>query len=175
MNLGDLSRLVSDAEHSAFRMETLPQYLVPQEEAEFAAWRAGVRSPLPSPTTSPWLTRIADTTACGFAWSRVRIVDRPLCTYSEFELYGLQANSRAGEVIHVADRTSDHELDDLHDDFWLIDDNIGITMTYDGDGRFLDLRRVDDVEALLDMRSRGLRRGIELTEYLTRWEPQLLA
>ena len=44
MHLADLERIVDKAQFSAFRMETLPQYLVPQEEEEFTAWKRGERS-----------------------------------------------------------------------------------------------------------------------------------
>ncbi|MGH3698534.1 MAG: DUF6879 family protein [Pseudonocardiaceae bacterium] len=41
MEIADLARIVDGARLSVFRLETLPQYLVPQEAEEFAAWRSG--------------------------------------------------------------------------------------------------------------------------------------
>lgn len=41
MDLEELRRISGDAKISAFRLETLPQYLVSQEEEDFAAWQAG--------------------------------------------------------------------------------------------------------------------------------------
>lgn len=41
MDLDDLRRIGREAKQSAFRLETLPQYLVPGEEADFSAWQTG--------------------------------------------------------------------------------------------------------------------------------------
>ncbi|MGH3848220.1 MAG: DUF6879 family protein, partial [Pseudonocardiaceae bacterium] len=58
MNITDLARIVDGAGLSAFRLETRPQYLVPQEADEFAAWRAG-HAELQTPGNSPWLAHVA--------------------------------------------------------------------------------------------------------------------
>src|SRR5205823_1964925 len=55
VDLTDLGKIMDGAKRAAFRLESLPQYLVPQEEDEFAAWRAG-KQPLPRTSeSSEWL------------------------------------------------------------------------------------------------------------------------
>ena len=47
--------------------------------------------------TSPWLRRIAETTAAGKPWSRVHVVDEPLSEYVRFEMVTYR-ESAAGET-----------------------------------------------------------------------------
>jgi hypothetical protein len=60
----------------AFRLETLSTYAVPAEEG-LRAFRLGLPRPERSVRTSSWLRRIADTTAAGKSWRRVRVLGRP--------------------------------------------------------------------------------------------------
>jgi hypothetical protein len=171
----DEFRLIMDrAVNSSFRLETRPQYLVPQEEEALAKWRAGIRE-LKTPETTEWLARIRRDTERGFRWYRVHILDYPLCEYSEFELHAYQANRAAGEEIYIADRAWSKELQDLHEDFWLADDKIAIRMVYDEEGHFLRPEAINDVTPYLEIRDRTLRHAVELNEYLKKREPRLIA
>lgn len=133
----DLEDMAAIAARSSglFRLEVLPTYLVPPEDVDFAAWKRGSRA-LPTPETKSWLAHIRDTTAAGACWSRVRILDYPLSDYSEFELYGYQANATAGETIYVVDRAWSPELEGLREDFWMFDTTV-IRMIYDEAGHFV--------------------------------------
>lgn len=174
MDLTDVARIFEQSTKSAFRLETLPQYLVPQEEDALAAWRAGDRQ-LDTPDTSPWLARIQASTDQGFRWSRVHVLDYPLTEYSEFELYGYQANAAAGEEVFVADRSNSPELEHLREDFWMLDDSVVIRMIYDADGHFLHPDLAEDIDPYLEMRSIALRHSEPLSDYLARREPRLIA
>jgi hypothetical protein len=174
MDMVEFREVMNTATKYRFRLETLPQYLVPQEEEEFAEWQAGVRR-LDDPETTDWLARIKRDTASGFRWHRVHILDYPLCDYSEFELYSYQANRAAGEDVYIANRAWNDELKDLHEDFWLADDKIAIRMVYDTEGHFLRPEPIDDVAPYLEIRERALRHAVGLTEYLEKWEPRLIA
>lgn len=171
LDLHDLVRISDRSTSSAFRLETLPQYLVPQEVEELAMWRAGVREL----RQTEWLTQIRERSERGFRYYRARILDYPLCEYSEFELFGYQANQAAGEGIHVADRAWSPELDDLHEDFWLFDDEIAIRMVYDDEGHFIRPEEIGDLQRYREIRDRTLRHTIELNEYLRTREPRLIA
>jgi hypothetical protein len=175
MELEDLARIVERSQREAFRLETLPQYLVPQEAEEFAAWQAGRPLPMQTPDTSPWLRRIQTTTARGYRWYRVHVVDHPLSDYMRFELYGYQANAAAGEDVFIADRHTHPDLDRLREDFWLIDNAIAVRMLYDVDGRFLRPEPVDDVTSYLRMRDTALRHAEPLGSYLARTQLRLSA
>lgn len=174
VDLDDIARIFEQSTQSAFRLETLPQYLVPQEEDALAAWRAGDRR-LDTPETSPWLARIKASTDRGYRWYRVHVLDYPLTAYSEWELHGYQANVAAGEEVFVADRSEAPVLDELREDFWLLDDRVVIRMIYDADGRFLRPELADDIAPYLEMRSNALRHSDPLADYLAQREPRLIA
>lgn len=162
------------ARKSRFRLEAIPQYLVDAEAESLAAWKAGERVRR-TVKESPFLTRIKETTAQGVRWSRARILDYPLCAYSEYELWGYPENQLAGEDIRVANRAWSPDLADLHQDFWMVDDEVVIKMIYDDEGHFLRPERADDVAPYLEIRDRSLRHAIPLNEYLQKWEPHLLS
>lgn len=175
MDLEDLNRIVAHSQRSAFRLEALQQYLVPQEADEFAQWRAGHPLTLPTPETSPWLARIQAAVACGYRWYRVHLLDRPLSDYARYELWGYQANQAAGEEIYLADRDAHADLQQLREDFWLIDDTIAIRMIYDDEGHFLRPERAAESARYQEMREIALRHAGSLNEYLARRRPRLTA
>lgn len=173
MELSDLEH-IAEAATDRFRLETLSNYLVPQEADEFAAWQRGHRN-LPAVDDQPWLCHIRDTTSHGARWWRVRILDYPLTDYSTYELHGYQANAAAGEDIHVTNRAWSTELADLREDFWLFDHTTAVRMIYDDQGHFLHPELATDTDRYLDMRTIAARHAKPLADYLTHHEPQLLA
>lgn len=175
MDLEDLSGIVDRSQRSAFRLEVLSQYLVPQEADEFAQWRAGHPLPLPTPETSPWLARIQAAVARGYRWYRVHILDQPLSDYARYELWGYRANQAAGEEIYLADRDVHADLQQLREDFWLVDDAIAIRMIYDDEGHFLRPERAAEPAQYRTMREIALRHAESLDEYLARRRPRLTA
>lgn len=174
MDLSDVARIFEQSTRSAFRLETLPQYLVPQEEEALAAWRAGDRR-LDTPEDSPWLAHIRASSEQGYRWYRVHVLDYPLTEYSEFELYGYQANQAAGEEVFIADRACSPALEQLREDFWVVDDTTVIRMIYDDIGRFQRPELAVDTAPYLEMRSIALRHSEPLSDYLARREPRLIA
>ena len=175
MELADLAEIVDRSTRSAFRLETLPVYLVPQEAAEFAAWRAGRPQPLQTPASSPWLRKIQEATARGYRWYRVHIIDNPDSDYTRFEMHGYRANAAAGEEIYLADRAAHVDLEQLREDFWLIDEAVAVRMLYDGEGHFLRPEPVEDVAPYLRMRSTAMRYAETLNDYLVRTGMRLTA
>jgi len=175
MELAELSQLIDEAQRSAFRLETLPQYLVPQEAEEFAAWRAGKPLPPRDPETVPWMAKVKARAARGFRRYRVHILDHPLSDYSRFELYGYRENQAIGEEINIADRHRHAGLQDLHEDFWLMDDEVAVRMVYDEEGHFLHPEPIDDVAPYLHVRDVAMRCAEPLDDYLARNQVQLTA
>lgn len=168
MELDDLRRISDGAKLSAFRLETLPQYLVPGEAERFATWNSGEPMPLRTPENNEWLARMQRDTARGFRWYRVHILDQPLTAYTRFELYSYMEGVAVGNEIYVADRDTHPDLADLHEDFWIFDDEIGVRMIYDDEGRFLYPELVDDIEPYRELRDTSLRHAEPLTDYLAR-------
>jgi len=165
VELEDLNVLIEQSRSSAFRLETLPQYLVPQEAEEFAAWLAGERPPLLSPQESPWLAKVHARAKAGYRRYRVHIVDYPLSDYNRFVIYGFQANAAAGEEIYLADRDAHVELEPLREDFWLIDDACVVRMVYDDEGHFLRPELVTPVQDYRRIRDVALRHATPLHLY----------
>jgi hypothetical protein len=158
---------------SAFRLETLRQYAVPEEDDRFAAWRGHRPLPERSVRTSPWLRNIAETSDAGKHWSRVHVVDEPLSEYVRFEMVAYRESVQAGEEIWIADRTADPALDGLQADFWLFDAEtdrpFAALMDYDRDGHYVDAQVTSDgptITACIAARDLALRHSIPLTAYL---------
>ncbi|MFF9016316.1 DUF6879 family protein [Streptomyces sp. NPDC014870] len=130
----DWRAMFRDFESEAWRLETLPQYLVPQEAEEFAAFRNGAR--FPGPYEDAWTDLIRKHAATGGGIGRVHIVRRPLSEYLRFEFeryYRHQAP--IGEDIRILDVTDKPDpLPDVQD-FWMFDRSTVVLMHYEEDGR----------------------------------------
>ena len=138
----DLSACFDLFERSAFRLETLRVYAVGgTEEERLRAFRLGLPRPERSARTSPWLARIARTTAAGKSWHRVRVIGWPLTEYERYQMTGYQESAAAGDVIRIADRSAHPELTALNRDFWLFDAEgpqpFAALMSYDEAGNYL--------------------------------------
>jgi len=156
---------------TVFRLETLPLYAVGgAEEARLRAFRESLPRPERSVRTSPWLARIAASTAAGKAWSRVRIVDQPLTEYQRCQLESYRESQAVGEQIGLAARDPAGKVEV---DFWLFDAGTPTThavlMHYHPDGR-LDHREAitdSDAVAALDARRRAVEKiAVPLNAFL---------
>lgn len=173
MDLGDVRRLADQATDH-FRLETLPQYLVPKESESFTAWKRGERWRR-TPDSNAWLARLSAATAAGQRWWRVRILDYPLVPYSAHELFGYQDSGAAGQETFVADRAWHAELAELHEDFWIYDSTTVVRMVYDEEGHFVHPELCDDVERYLAIRDCAVKHALPLADYLRKYEPDLIA
>jgi hypothetical protein len=151
----DFDALFDRFHSTVVRLETLPAYSAGGAEAErIEAWRRGEPRPERSVRTSPWLARIAVTTAtAGKSWSRVRVLDDPPTDYQRYQLASYVESQAAGEVVSVA-RRGDVRFE-LGPDFWLFDggtdDAYAAVMRYDVDGKWLGVNLVTDTESVADM------------------------
>jgi len=168
MDLDDLRRISDEAKESAFRLETLPQYLVPQKAERFAMWNSGEPLPPRTPENSKWLARLQRDSTTGFRWYRVHILDQPLTSYLRFELYSYLEGMAVGNEIYVADRDSHPELKEFHEDFWLYDNETAVRMIYDDEGHFLYPELIEAIEPYREMRDTALHHSEPLTDYLAR-------
>ena len=160
---------------TALRLETLQHYDAPAEYERITAFREGRPLPERSPRTSPWLRRVAETTAEGKRWSRVRLVEHPLSEYVRFELVTYLESQRAGEDIHLTDRQAHPALEALRTDFWLFDAEtsqpFAALMDYDQQGRYLGAEVTSDPEAVrvcTAARDLALHHSVPLATYLAR-------
>ena len=125
--------LFDQARATVFRLEGHQTYAVASDDEELAAFRTGAPRPERSVRTSPWLARIAVSTATGgVSWSRVRVIEYPLTEYTRYELVAYVESQAAGEQILITESPAPV------DDFWLLDGGteyaVGVWMRYADDG-----------------------------------------
>ncbi|MER7462755.1 DUF6879 family protein [Streptomyces sp. NPDC097981] len=118
----------------AWRLETLPQYLVPQESDELAAFRAGKRVD-PDTYSSAYTEDLKRLCGAGRSKGRVHVLTRPLSEYLRFEFSRYYApHVLAGEDIRILDVTErENPLPDV-EDFWMFDRSTVVLMKYEDDG-----------------------------------------
>jgi hypothetical protein len=146
MTADDFNALFDRFEHEAFRLETLPVYVVEQEQEPFAAFLDGRARPLTEvPYLAQWFDAIRSATSAGRRISRVRILDDPPTDYQRFEIWAGQFNTESGEVLRYLQR---HRAEDagipLGTDWWLFDSRRLAIMNFDPHGRPLGGEIVTD-------------------------------
>lgn len=158
---------------SVWRLEALQQYTVEEERERILAWREGLPRPERSVRTSPWLRRIAVSTAAGKRWGRVHLVTHPLSEYVRYELGGYVESAATGEEISIADQAAHPGLASAGPDFWLFDEGtpgeFAIMMSYDGDGYWLGAKRTSNPDTLARCRkvkALALDHAVPLNAYL---------
>jgi len=121
-------------ESEAWRLETLPQYLVPQEAAEIEAFRAGKRID-PHAYTSSYTEDLKKLRKEGKRKGRVHILTQPLSEYLSFEFSRYYApHALAGEDIRILDVTGRENPLRGVQDFWIFDRSTVVLMHYEEDG-----------------------------------------
>jgi hypothetical protein len=167
-------RLVGDAwreffdsyERSAFRLETLPTYTMPDEQDEFQRFLAGEK---PAPELHyPWLDRVARFRASGRIIQRVHVVTRPLSDYIRYEFEWAYAyNVKAGEEIRILDLTGKEDPGLPDEDFWMFDEQRIVRMMYRADGSQIGRELLDNpnIEQYIRYREIALAQSIPFEEY----------
>ncbi|MFD4906512.1 DUF6879 family protein [Kitasatospora purpeofusca] len=123
-----------DFQHEAWRLETLPEYRVPQEAEEFRRFLDGER--FAGPFEDQWTGMIRQHRENGSTMGRVHVLRRPLSDYLRFEFQRYYAHSaRAGEDIRILDVTDRTDPLSGVQDFWMFDRDAVVLMHYEPDGR----------------------------------------
>jgi hypothetical protein len=155
----DLVWWLEHFKRSAFRLETLPEYSVPQEAEMLAAFKRG--EPVNLPDDHPWLVRVRQHVLSGKVLRRVRVVSYPLTDYLRMEMAWYPKSVAAGEDIRITERR-------LTGDFWLFDDEAAIVMHYDQAGRFIGVETSNDLAHWRRQRDLALADCMELSAYTAR-------
>jgi hypothetical protein len=118
--------------YTAYRLETLQSYDVPQEEDSLAAFLAG--DPVSfGPSKDDWTATIASAVAAGKSVRRVHVAEEPLSDYLRYEMLSYKPNVEAGEDVRILPG----RWPDLpRRDYWLFDSADLWLMEYDQDGHF---------------------------------------
>jgi hypothetical protein len=164
--MSDLAWWLKHFQRSAFRLETLPAYSMPQEADMLAAFCRGQEVKLPE--DHPWPQLVRGATQTGRTMQRVRVVSHPLTDYLRFELSLFPRSVEAGEDVRVAVLDDHPELQVCEHDFWSFDDQVVVVLEYDNTGRFLGTRIEQDLIHYRQLRELALSCSMELSAYTTR-------
>jgi hypothetical protein len=162
----DLAWWLEHFERTAFRLETLPEYNVPQEAELLEAFKRG--EPVNLPDDHPWLVKVRRHVQAGRVMRRVRLVSSPLSDYLRMEMSWYPKSVEAGEDIRIADLDDHQELTVCKQDFWMFDESVVVTLRYDAEGRFLDTDTPEICEPYLKQRDLALAHSMELSAYTAR-------
>jgi hypothetical protein len=156
----DLAWWLQNFERSAFRLETLPEYNVPQEAELLARFKRG--EPVDLPDDHPWLESVRHHCRSGKVMRRVRVVTHPLTDYLRMEMSWYRKSVAAGEDIRITETG-------LYGDFWLFDERTVVVLHYDSEGRFAGTTQEQgSLTRYLSIRDRALADSTELSAYTAR-------
>jgi len=170
MNLDAFYRLFEAFASSAFRLETLQAYAIPEEAGLVADFLAGKPLPDWTPENNEFMAQLAADTAAGKRWQRVHVIDLPLTDYLRYELAAYRCGAAAGEDIRILDRAEHAAFADVREDFWAFDLDdptraAVAVMRYDPDGRFLGVDRGEDLDRYRRLRDLAWAHAIPLGDY----------
>jgi hypothetical protein len=165
MTAPDLSKLFESFAVSAFRLECLPHYQVPQDVQWLRRFRAGESRPQER-DNRPWLQTVRNAKSRGARMQRVRMVQSPLTEYQRFQFsWGYLENTSAGEETFILDHQPPGLL---RVDFWLFDDELAVVLEYDEEGRFLQPVIAETLAPYRQARDMALRSSVPFREYRLR-------
>lgn len=135
----DIGSLFSSFSQTAFRLEGLPLYDIPDDRHAFESFQeTGV---IPVGFNRGWGEFVSNSVQSGKSVARLRLISSPPTTYELFELAAYEVGASAGEDIRVVQ----HGDLPFEYDFWLFDGIWLARMNYSSGGTFLgsDVRRLD--------------------------------
>ncbi len=153
-------------QHEAWRLETLPEYRVPQEAEEIREFLAGERID-PHAYSNEYTDDLKRLRREGKSKGRVHIVTRPLSDYLRFEFMYYQPHAWAGEDIRIMDVTGRPNPLEGVQDFWMFDRSEVVLMNYEEDGTQIN-REVfhGDVTPFLEYQRIALAESVPFLEYV---------
>lgn len=143
MHFVDLMRMLRVFATSAFRLESRQAYVSDDEAAAFSDWAERGHIPdATDPLIAGWTRVVHARVEGGAVMRRVHVVSHPMTDYVRFELALQQAHSvPAGEQVRVVDAGLHPELARA-EDFWLLDNRVGVRLLYDDAGKLTQLQRM---------------------------------
>ena len=128
-----LSELFENFESSAFRLEGLPVYVIPEEREALHYYQK--HQSVPAEFNSDWAAFVKEKISAGKVIQRLRLLSNNLTQYEQFELAAYSTE----EDIRLALR-DDHPYTG---DFWLFDNKWLVCLQYDDSGQYLGSRLAD--------------------------------
>ncbi|TJZ52918.1 hypothetical protein FCH28_17250 [Streptomyces piniterrae] len=160
-------RRFADIKQEAWRLEVLPQYLMPHEAEEFAAFREG--QPMSPYTAASYTERVSRQHAEGKRNGRVHIVTQPLSDYLRFEFARYyEVHVRAGDDIRILDVTNRPNPLEGAQDFWMFDREEVVLMNYEADGRQINREVFEgDVLPFVEYQRIAVSESVPFEEYVS--------
>ncbi|MFE8939933.1 DUF6879 family protein [Streptomyces sp. NPDC007872] len=153
-------------QREAWRLETLPEYRVPQEAEEIAAFLAGERID-PHAYSNEYTDDLKRVRREGRSKGRVHIVTRPLSDYLRYEFMYYQPHAWAGEDIRILDVTDRANPLEGVQDFWMFDRSEVVLMNYGPDGTQINREiHEGDVSPFLEYQRIALTESVPFEEYV---------
>ncbi|MFD4576503.1 DUF6879 family protein [Streptomyces sp. NPDC058417] len=155
-----------DFRSEAWRLETLPEYRVPQEEDSIRSFLSGERID-PHTYANAYTDDLRRLRGEGRSKGRVHVVTRPLTPYLEYEFMYYEAHVRAGEEIRILDVTGRTDPLAGVQDFWMFDRRQVVLMHYGADGTQIGRELHEgDVRPFLDHQRVALAESVPFEEYV---------
>ncbi|MGW2417888.1 DUF6879 family protein [Streptomyces sp. NPDC001709] len=141
-----ISHLFRGFRHTAWRLETRRGYASDRRSPKWARWQAGEGI---ATEASSWLGNVAEQTAAGKRFERVRLVDDPPTDGQRFLLASAPGNVAAGEDIRNLTRAQAEHLRLPDYDFWLFDSKIVARFAFDENDTTLGVYVTEDPAEVL--------------------------
>lgn len=155
-----------DFHSEAWRLETLPEYRVSQEDDEMRAFLAGERID-PHAYSNEYTDDLKRVRAEGKSKGRVHVVTRPLSAYLRYEFMYYRPHAWAGEDIRIMDVTDRENPLAGVQDFWMFDRSEVVLMHYESDGTQVSREVFEgDVSPFLEYQRIALAESVPFEEYV---------
>jgi hypothetical protein len=146
--LKDFGAFFGSFRETAFRLELLPVFSVPEEKEYFNRFLTDPTQPPPTEFNQKWLNCLGEAKSKGKEFIRIRVVDGEPTSYLKFEIQWAYSRSiLEGENVRfiLRDEPVPFHCDvPALKDFWLFDNEIGFLMEYDYLGRFFGVKKIPD-------------------------------
>jgi hypothetical protein len=159
---GDLRRLFTTFEYTAFRLEVRESYY---ERVQLGQFLAGEQVDLSD--MDGWLGLMVRLRTQGKRVERVRVISKPYSDYTRFGLWLCAYNTQAGEDIRYLERGQAHGLP--NHDYWLFDSSRLYLMHFTDGDELLGAELVEDAAVVVEhnrWRDNAWRHAIPYTDYL---------
>ncbi len=139
-SMESFAELLNATHTSALHLEMRDFYGVPNEDADFTAWKASgtFDADLDSEYWQPWAALVRDTVSRGVTMRRARVFSHPPSDYIRFEHATTAVNVAAGEHVRWLPRRQASDLRLPGNDFWLFDDRLVQFNVFAGDGHWVN-------------------------------------
>ncbi len=152
---------------SAFRLEMLDLYTIPEEAEFYNSYLAGIKT-IPNNFNKEWLSLVQTGTANEIVFQRVRLVREPMHSYVKFEIaWGYSQSVKAGEKIGIImyDNMPLFETQvPILKDFWLFDNETCYLMEYDLIGQFLGVKKLpaEYIHYYISLKEEALKKSVDI-------------